>query len=149
MVPFSIFKTARRLAEWCMTTITPDILEAFGLKILSIGTALLSFAILPAFAAHDTADAAVWTGKASYYNLRGKTASGGRVGHMTAAHRSLPFGSKLRVTNLGNNRSAIVTVNDRGPFIRSRIVDVSEGAANALGFRSAGVARVRVELVSN
>lgn len=67
---------------------------------------------------------------------------------MTAAHRTLPFGSKLLITNLGNNRSAVVTVNDRGPFIRSRIVDVSEGAANALGFRHAGVARVRVEVVS-
>ena len=86
-----------------------------------------------------------WVGQASYYDLKGRTASGGRVGHMTAAHRTLPFGTRLKVTNLRNNRSVVVTVNDRGPFIRHRIVDVSAGAANALGFRSAGVARVRVE----
>lgn len=85
-----------------------------------------------------------WTGHASYYNLKGKTASGGRVGHLTAAHRSLPFGTKLKVTNLGNQRSVIVTVNDRGPFIRGRIIDVSQGAATALGFRHAGTARVHV-----
>lgn len=100
------------------------------------------------FVLPQAAEAAAWTGKASYYNLKSRTASGGRVGHMTAAHRSLPFGTKLRVTNLGNNRSAVVTVNDRGPFIGGRIVDVSEGAANALGFRNAGVARVKIEVVS-
>ena len=89
-----------------------------------------------------------WTGKASYYGGRGRTASGGHVGAFTAAHRSLPFGTHLRVTNLRNRRSVVVTVNDRGPFVRGRIVDVSTGAANALGFRSAGVAAVRVEVVS-
>ncbi|MDE2361873.1 MAG: septal ring lytic transglycosylase RlpA family protein [Hyphomicrobiales bacterium] len=95
------------------------------------------------------ADAAsVWTGKASYYGGRGRTASGGHVGALTAAHRSLPFGTHLRVTNLRNRRSVVVTVNDRGPFVRGRIVDVSTGAANALGFRSAGIAPVRVEVVS-
>lgn len=100
------------------------------------------------FAMSQAAEAAAWTGKASYYNLKSRTASGGRVGHLTAAHRSLPFGSKLRVTNLGNNRSVVVTVNDRGPFVGGRILDVSEGAANALGFRNAGVARVKIETVS-
>jgi len=93
--------------------------------------------------------AAVWTGKASYYNLKGKTASGGRVGHMTAAHRTLPFGSKLRVTNLANKRSVVVTVNDRGPFIGGRIIDVSKGAAHALGMVQSGVARVHVQRVAS
>ena len=91
---------------------------------------------------------ASWTGKASYYGGRGRTASGGHVGHLTAAHRSLPFGSKIRVTNLHNKRSVVVTVNDRGPFVRGRIVDVSTGAAGVLGMKSSGVAPVRVELVS-
>ncbi len=91
---------------------------------------------------------AAWTGKASYYGGRGRTASGGHVGHLTAAHRSLPFGSKIRVTNLRNKRSVVVTVNDRGPFVRGRIVDVSTGAASVLGMKGAGVAPVRVELVS-
>ncbi|MCB1534816.1 MAG: septal ring lytic transglycosylase RlpA family protein [Rhodoblastus sp.] len=97
--------------------------------------------------ASGAADAA-WTGKASYYGGRGRTASGGHVGHLTAAHRTLPFGSKIRVTNLRNKRSVVVTVNDRGPFVRGRIVDVSTGAAGVLGMKSSGVAPVRVELVS-
>lgn len=91
---------------------------------------------------------AAWTGKASYYGGRGRTASGGHVGHLTAAHRTLPFGSKIRVTNLRNKRSVVVTVNDRGPFVRGRIVDVSTGAAGVLGMKASGVAPVRVELVS-
>ena len=97
--------------------------------------------------ASGAADAG-WTGKASYYGGRGRTASGGHVGHLTAAHRTLPFGSKIRVTNLRNHRSVVVTVNDRGPFVRGRIVDVSTGAAGVLGMKSSGVAPVRVELVS-
>jgi rare lipoprotein A len=89
-----------------------------------------------------------WTGKASFYAQRGRTANGERVGAMTAAHRSLPFGTHLRVTNLRNHRSVVVRVNDRGPFVRGRIVDVSLGAANVLGMRQQGVAMVRVERVS-
>lgn len=92
---------------------------------------------------------ASWTGKASYYGGRGRTASGAHIGAYTAAHRSLPFGTKIKVTNLHNSRSVVVTVNDRGPFVRGRIVDVSTGAAGVLGMRSAGVAPVRVEVVSN
>jgi rare lipoprotein A len=68
---------------------------------------------------------------------------------MTCAHRSLPFGTRLLVTNLRNNRTAVLTVADRGPFIRGRIVDVSMGAANALGFRQAGVVPVKIETVYN
>ncbi len=86
------------------------------------------------------AQAQSWTGKASYY--------GGR-GHMTCAHRSLPFGTHVRVTNLSNNRSAVLVVNDRGPYITGRIIDVSTGAANVLGFRHAGLAQVSVETVGN
>jgi len=88
-----------------------------------------------------------WTGQASYYALHGRTAAGSRVGAggMTAAHRSLPFGTRLRVVNLRNGKAVVVRVNDRGPFVRGRIVDVSAPAADALGFRRAGVARVRVE----
>ncbi len=86
------------------------------------------------------AEAQTWTGQASYY----------RAPHeMTCAHRSLPFGTRLRVTNLRNNRTAVLTVADRGPFIRGRIVDVSVGAANVLGFRSAGVVPVKIETVFN
>jgi rare lipoprotein A len=89
-----------------------------------------------------------WVGKASYYGYHGRTASGGHVGLLTAAHRSLPFGSRARVTNLGNGHSVVVTINDRGPFVRGRVIDVSVHAAQSLGFRSAGVARVKVERIS-
>lgn len=109
--------------------------------------AILGFAIL--LGTTIGADAAVWTGRASYYALAGRTASGGHIGAFTAAHRTLPFGSKVRVTNLRNNRSVVVTINDRGPFTGGRVIDVSATAADALGFRLAGVAQVRVETLSD
>jgi rare lipoprotein A len=117
-----------------------EILKKIAFCALALSTFGATFA-----GATQSAEAA-WTGKASYYTLKSRTANGGRVGHMTCAHRTLPFGTKLRVTNLANHRTAVVTVNDRGPFIKSRIIDVSGGAATALGFRNAGVARVKVEL---
>jgi len=101
-----------------------------------------------ALAALSCGAEAGWVGKASYYNLGGRTASGGHVGAFTAAHRTLPFGSQVRVTNLKNNRSVVVTINDRGPFTGGRVIDVSAHAADALGFRSAGVAQVKVEPVA-
>jgi rare lipoprotein A len=96
----------------------------------------------------DGAEAQSWTGNAAFYTLRGRTASGGYATEFTAAHRTLPFGSKVRVTNLRNHRSVVVTITDRGPFTRGRVIDVSKKAAQALDFRSAGVARVRVELLA-
>jgi rare lipoprotein A len=94
-----------------------------------------------AFAAFcGAAHAQSWTGKASFYRGRGG---------MTCAHRSLPFGTHVLVTNLSNNRSAVLVVNDRGPFIKDRILDVSIGAAGVLGFRRAGVARVSVATLAN
>jgi rare lipoprotein A len=64
---------------------------------------------------------------------------------MTAAHPTLPFGTLLRVTNLENHRSAVVRVNDRGPFVDGRILDLSLAAARALGIADEGVARVRLQ----
>src|SRR6185295_10399951 len=91
-----------------------------------------------------------FSGMASYYgNESGsKTASGARFNQnaMTAAHRSLPFGTKLRVTHGG--RSVVVTINDRGPFIRGRVLDLSTGAARAVGLTSRGVGKVVAEVVS-
>ena len=106
-------------------------------------TAVIAFLALTTFA-----DAYSASGKASYYGGRGRTASGGHVGTLTAAHRSLPFGTRVRVTNLSNHRSAVVTVNDRGPFVGGRVIDVSTGAAGVLGMRGSGVAPVRIEVVS-
>jgi rare lipoprotein A len=93
-------------------------------------------------------------GKASYYHpdLRGHRTASGAVYHhheLTAAHRSLPFGTRLRVTNLANGRRVEVEVNDRGPFFDDRIVDLSEEAARRLGMIEEGVVRVRLEEVPN
>lgn len=89
-----------------------------------------------------------FSGMASYYgNESGsKTASGQRFNQnaMTAAHRSLPFGTRLKVTH--GSRSVVVTVNDRGPFIRGRVLDLSTGAARAIGLTGRGVGRVVAEV---
>ncbi len=91
-----------------------------------------------------------FSGMASFYgNESGsKTASGQRFNQnaMTAAHRSLPFGTKLRVTH--GSSSVIVTINDRGPFVRGRVLDLSTGAARAIGLTGAGVGRVTAEVIS-
>lgn len=89
-------------------------------------------------------------GKASYYGSRhqGKrTASGERFNQndLTAAHRTLPFGTRVRVTNLRNDRTVVVRINDRGPYSRTRIIDLSRKAAETLGMLRSGVAPVRVE----
>jgi rare lipoprotein A len=90
-----------------------------------------------------------FSGMASYYgNESGsRTASGQRFNQnaMTCAHRSLPFGTKLRVTH--GDRSVVVTVNDRGPFVRGRVLDLSTAAARAVGLTGAGVGRVTAEVI--
>ena len=89
------------------------------------------------------------SGIASVYSYRGgKTASGERAhpSGMTAAHRSLPFGTKVRVTNKRNGRSVVVRINDRGPFVRGRVIDVTPAAASALGF--SGLAPVHVAVTN-
>ncbi len=93
-------------------------------------------------------------GKASWYGTRhhGKrTASGERFDKnaLTAAHRTLPFGSRVRVTNLRNRRSVVVRINDRGPHGRGRLIDLSHRAARELGMLGTGVAPVRVEGIRN
>ena len=90
------------------------------------------------------------TGRASYYGerFRGRrTASGQRFNPdgLTAAHRTLPFGTRLRVTNTRNGRSVVVRVNDRGPFHGSRVLDLSKAAARRIGMVRTGTARVRIE----
>jgi rare lipoprotein A len=93
-------------------------------------------------------------GQASWYGSRHhgrRTASGERFDQhaLTAAHRSLPFGSKVRVTNLSNQRSVVVRINDRGPYARGRIIDLSRAAAERLGMLSRGVAPVRLERLAD
>ncbi len=101
-----------------------------------IGAALL----LPELAQADQ------VGHASWYALHSRTASGEMMNpsEMTAAHRSLPFGTKVLVENLSNGHSVVVRINDRGPFVGGRIIDVSKAAASALGMLGSGTARVKV-----
>jgi rare lipoprotein A len=92
------------------------------------------------------------TGVASFYGgqFHGRrTASGARfdANGLTAAHRSLPFGTRVRVTHLGNGRTVDVRINDRGPFVGGRIIDLSRGAAGVIGMHQQGVARVKVTVL--
>ena len=88
-------------------------------------------------------------GVASFYTEGTKTASGEKFDtlDMTAAHPTLPFGTKLRVTNVASGKSVTVRVNDRGPYVQGRVVDVSYSAADALGMVGKGVAKVRLDVV--
>lgn len=93
-------------------------------------------------------------GKASYYSKRAtgaRTSSGERLHHdsLVCAHRTFPFGTKLKVTNLSNGKWVIVRVIDRGPFLRGRVIDLSYAAAKAIGMLSQGVAAVQVERVDD
>lgn len=92
------------------------------------------------------------TGAASWYGSKfhgGKTANGERydMNSMTAAHRSLPFGTLVKVKNLNNNRECIVRVNNRGPFTKGRILDMSKAAAQELGFMGRGIAKVQMQVL--
>ena len=93
-------------------------------------------------------------GKASYYHdgLHGNLTANGETYNrksLTAAHRTLPFGTEVRVTNLTNGKSVCLRINDRGPFVRGRIIDVSHRAAELLGFVREGCADIRLEVIAN
>ena len=103
---------------------------------LSTGFALAAF----------VGESAAECGKAAWYDVGGMTASGEVTpdGALTAAHRTLPFGTRVKVDNLANGRSVVVRINDRGPFVGGRVIDVSRAAAEKLGFVNAGIAPVQL-----
>jgi rare lipoprotein A len=100
------------------------------------------------FAAKPAAATDGSVGIASFYKYEGKTASGEQFkpSELTAAHRTLPFGTRLRVTNVATGESVTVRVNDRGPFVPGRVVDVSHSAAEALGMVDRGITKVKLEV---
>ena len=108
--------------------------------ITPVAALLLAVVTVPAFAQ---------CGGASWYALTSKTASGERMNPaaMTAAHRTLPFGTKLRVTNKRNGRSVVVRINDRGPFHGNRVIDLSTAAARTIGLLRSGTGRVSLALL--
>jgi rare lipoprotein A len=94
----------------------------------------------------------IQSGKASYYadKFEGTpTASGEKYRHnkLTAAHKTLPFGTRVKVTNVSNNESVVVVINDRGPYVEDRIIDLSKSAADKLGFINQGLADIRLEVI--
>ena len=94
----------------------------------------------------EVKEAAAQVGVASYYKSGKKTANGERFNPngYTAAHRTLKFGTRVKVTNLRNGQSVVVRINDRGPFIRGRIIDLAYGAARAVGLHRSGTAKVEM-----
>jgi peptidoglycan lytic transglycosylase len=90
-----------------------------------------------------------FSGKASYYWEGSRVATGARYNPdgLTAAHRTLPFGTHLRVTDLISQRSVVVTINDRGPFIAGRVLDLSRGAAMVLGMTERGVTPIKATVM--
>jgi len=111
---------------------------------------LIIILILSALVLHAQKD--IQYGKASFYanKFEGRTtASGEKYWHskLTAAHRTLPFNTRIRVTNLSNNQTVVVRVNDRGPFVKDRIIDLSKSAARKLDFIKDGVCNVKLEVL--
>lgn len=150
----------RRFAPWFAVALAAAVLAACAQSPVNVAnsglsaprhrTALLSerkrdHAI--SITGHKSLGAAV--GLASYYSEGARTASGEKLipGELTAAHPTLPFGTRLRVTRVDTGRSVVVRVNDRGPFVNGRIVDVSHSAAEQLGLTRQGVAKVKIDVV--
>lgn len=120
-----------------------------------IYAALLSLFLLPGISeAKAYPDTHRLTGVSSYYGSfhHGRKTANGEVFNMnamTAAHKTLPLGSKIKVTNLSNGKSAVLKVNDRGPYKHGRILDVSQGAAKKLDMIKTGTARVSIAVLSS
>jgi peptidoglycan lytic transglycosylase len=109
---------------------------------------LAGFLMLGAF--DSGVEAKSTSGVASYYKSGKQTANGESFNPngLTAAHRTLPFGTKVRVTNMRNGKSVVVRINDRGPFVRGRVIDLSLGAARLVEMTSSGVAKVTYSILN-
>jgi rare lipoprotein A len=117
------------------------------MKHMAVGV-LIGFLTLGGF--DSGVEAKSTSGVASYYKSGKQTANGESFNPngLTAAHRTLPFGTKVRVTNMRNGKSVVVRINDRGPFIRGRVIDLSLGAAKLVEMTSSGVAKVTYSLLN-
>jgi rare lipoprotein A len=128
-------------------------MKSIGLAVLPAAIyALSSLTPATSHASQEVPVVQTASGQASWYGSKfhgRRTANGERydMNQMTAAHRSLPFGTKVRVINPRNGRSVVVRINDRGPFSGRRIIDLSRGAAGAIGIVNSGVAPVKLEVL--
>jgi rare lipoprotein A len=124
------------------------------LRTAALGAAIVGCAWVSASqdASANKSSAVTAAGPASWYGpkFHGRQTANGEqfdMNQMTAAHRTLPFGTKVRVTNRSNGRSVVVRINDRGPFVRNRVIDLSRGAAQTVGMIDSGVAPVKLEVL--
>jgi len=135
-------------------------------KIKSVALAVAGVLLIPSCASTSASSknatesmdswdvASVQHGKASWYSIRTnrgtRTASGQRLSDTaaTAAHKTLPLGTKVRVTNQANGKSEVVTITDRGPYKKGRVIDVTIGVAERIGFAKRGIVPVKVEVLS-
>lgn len=118
--------------------------RAFSLAPLIV---MISVGVISQFSSDVKANSGfLQCGKASWYKLTGKTASGEKADPkgMTAAHRTLPFGTLVEVTNLANGQTVTVRINDRGPFSKNRVIDVTLAAAQQLKFVKQGITNVKI-----
>ena len=117
-------------------------MQAFGLAVAALGATV-------GLQGSEVEASGSQCGRASWYKMGHTTANGERMNAnaLAATHRSLPFGTKVRVQNLANGRSVVVRINDRGPFVGGRVIDVTRGAAEHLGMIRSGTAKVKVTVV--
>lgn len=119
------------------------------MRIRFVASALFSVVISASMAHANGQSSKAVVGKASWYKCCKRTANGERFNPdgLTAAHRTLPFGSKVLVENIKTGKAVVVRINDRGPFKRSRVIDVSRGAAKQLGMIGSGVTSIRMTVL--
>ena len=131
--------------------LTEGIASLTPAKIKTAAAAALFTTAIGLVSVSDSHAAGAGCGGASWYALSSRTASGERMNaaHLTAAHRSLKFGTKVQVTNKRNGKSVIVRINDRGPFIRGRVMDLSKAAASQIGMVRSGTASVCYRVVNS
>ena len=149
--PKLLVQIAMRLTKPVFSLCAALLLSACASPSTEVGGARSTSATAPTPVASTDEGRQLETGQASWYGKRyhGRTTASGApfdMNAMTAAHKTLPFGTKVKVTNVANGREVTVTINDRGPFVAGRIIDLSRGAAAKLGFLDAGVTEVRVEV---
>ena len=139
--------TATMLSACSQTTATPD--RPASRSLVQQSRRKGRYGERASSAAHGITVARCPHGVASFYKHGSRTASGEKFnpGELTAAHRTLPFGTRVRVTDVATGKSVTVRVNDRGPFINGRVIDVSHAAAESLGMTGKGVAKVKLDVV--
>jgi rare lipoprotein A len=138
--------------SFVLNGVNPKMLHSTAAKAALVACALALSINVPAYANDKVEALKTITGSASWYGgkFHGRTTANGErynMNEMTAAHKTLPFGTKVRVTNQRTGKAVTVRINDRGPYAGNRVIDLSRGAAQAVGMISQGVARVKIEVL--